>query len=317
MRLLDEVMQCRTDIEVNLPGTGRFKLPGPGVRAQALAATPLRYILSDSVRILCDQVRTQWPALLTPADQRIRIPAAGIWLEWWAPACALLRDAPRQQCGMLVSAEPSGRAGTIESFWHDPQFGVERAQVTIAFDFDRPASSWKGHAASFPIVAARGQPYADHARAIVDPGWRDYFSFTSMPRDGLADVVAQCLKRCWTDLPMLMAFLLLLSARAEIAEQPVDRAKLNAARLKRGKPALLDHIELAVTLGAAAKAAGARSGATRNQSRLHLVKGHLVQRRGTLFWRKAHLRGQRDMPPIVSRTFHASLARDLQDKMPL
>lgn len=309
MRLLDQVMQCRSNVEVDLPGTGKFELPGAGARAAALAESPLRYVLGDNIRHQCEHIWRTWPELLSPSNARLRIPTERLWMEWEVPTSVIALDARKQRCGILINSDDMGRSGTIESFWEDATYGVDRAQVTIEFDLDHPISSKPGHHARFPIKAAQEFPFARHVAASLEPGWRDYFSFTRMPRHGLSDVVDLCLERIWTDVPMMLAFILLIGARPEIQERRVERAKLNAARKKRGKLPLLDHVEMSLMVGNGGLLAPSQRGLRGRQApRLHLVRGHLVQRGGTLFWRQAHLRGRHDLPPITSKTVTVTIS---------
>ncbi len=311
MRLLDQVMQCRSDVEVTLPGTGLFRIPGAAIRADALARTPIRYVLGNDVRSLCEQIWRQWPSMLDPSDDRFRLPVEQMWIEWEAPGCAIVRHTVRQRFGILVTATQSGRSGKIESFWDDSAFGVDRAQVIIEFDFDRRFADFDRRCSSFPLTGARQYPFFQHARAVVDPAWQDYFSFTRMPAGGLAEVVELCMKRTWTDLPMMMAFLRLIAVRSAIQLSPTNLIKLNHARKKRNKSPLLDHIEVSATIGASPKQVLHRDNEfQRPAPRLHRVRGHLVQRGGTLFWRQAHLRGRCDTRPIKSRTISVSLSNE-------
>lgn len=308
MRLLDCVMQSRSNVRVDLPGCGTFELPGAGVRAEALVSTPLRYVLGDSVRALCIKIATDWPALLRPDNPGLRLPVERLWMEWRRPAVSIVVGSQPQSCGLLVEADAGGRRGRIESFWEDPVHGADRGQVHIEFDLDLPIGRRVDGMRSFAMPAGCDPALAAHARLWVDPGWRDYFSFTSARHLRLDRVIEMCAESVWRDLPMLLAFCRLLAARPEVETVPVERAKLNAARARSGKRPLLDHLELSLKLGEGLAAGSIGAGAGRRADpRLHLVRGHMVNRRGQLFWRSTHMRGRPDRPGAQSKTFTVSL----------
>jgi hypothetical protein len=307
MRLLDALMHSSDDVVVEVAGHGIFRLPGAGARKDALRVTPLRYVLGDGVRALCDRIIQTWPDILDPSDPSLRVHTERLWMEWESPAACILVNATTQRCGLLATVDASGRRGIIESFWTDPQYGVDRGQVITEFDLDRPIGDRIDGRRHFAMPVQCPPAIARHARLVVDPGWLDYFSFTTMQADGIDEVVRRCTINSWRDLPTLLSFLRLLEVRPALTERPVERARLNAARAKHGKPALLDHLELGLRLGAdpTIGPAGAAP-ATRSAPRLHLVRGHMVNRNGRLFWRSSHFRGHANLPALRSRTYRVT-----------
>lgn len=307
MRLLDSVVQAAGPVIVDLPGSGRYLLPGAAARAGALTDCPERYVLGDDVRATCAEIVRRWPALLDPADPHLRIGSGRLWMEWSEPGAPVVAVPSPQPCGLLATIDPSGRSGRVESFWLDPASGADRGQAQIEFDLDQPLSRRIDGRRSFALPT--GGPLAalaPHALLRVDPGWLDYFQAPANAHVPLRDVIAQCTRTVWRDFPMLLAFARLLAARPDFRENAVSRARLNAARARQGKPALLDHVELSLQIGAPAVDA-ARIGGGRRDARLHLVRGHVVNRGGRLFWRSAHLRGRADLPMVRSRTATVSL----------
>lgn len=314
MRLLDRVMQSSGTVNVELAGRGVYQLPGAASRAQAVAGCPLRYVLADDVRTLCGQIIAKWPDMLDPGDSTLRLPAERIWLEWNQPAAAIVAGAQPQLCGMLATVDASGRRGRLESFWEDHQFGVDRAQIHAEFDFDKPLDVMCDGKRTFALPDKGGMPsLARHSMVCVDPGWLDYFHATALGPAGIHCIIAACAKEIWRDLPLLLAFSRLLNARPEIDMRLVDRAQLNVARARRGKPPLLDHIELSLKIGSVPiHGKTVSSGRSRAEARLHRVRGHMVKRGQALFWRSSHLRGRADLPPLRSRTIDVSLDASLR-----
>lgn len=308
MRLLDEVAQSRGPLVIDLPDGTSHDLPGAGASAQALAECPLRYVLGDEVYVQCMHVVTQWPDLLDPADPLLRLPVERLWLEWVEPATVIFAGDQPQRCGVLVTTEPGGRRGRIESFWHHPEYGAERAQVCVEFDLDRPLDRRHDDPAVFAVPSEGCLVTAlhDHAVLRVYDEWLGYFRLT---RDGLRKlgaIVEVCAQQVRSDLPMILAFCRLLRARAT-DESPVTRAPLNRGRARRGHAPLLDHVEVAMRITDARAAPASNGHATRAAARLHLVRGHLVNRKGHLFWRSAHMRGTLAKRPIRSRTVTVSM----------
>jgi hypothetical protein len=105
------------------------------------------------------------------------------------------------------------------------------------------------------------------------------------------------------NIPVLLAFMLLLASRAGLPRRPQTFERLNRSRRKAAKAPLLDHIEMrAPVLPEYLGCAGAERHHARRGPRLHHVRGHLVRRGNQLFWRIPHLRGSARSGIIRART---------------
>jgi hypothetical protein len=105
------------------------------------------------------------------------------------------------------------------------------------------------------------------------------------------------------DIPIVIAFFLLLGSRSGLPQQPQSLERLNRTRVKSGKAALLDHIDVrAPLLPAYSSDDVSREANNRRSPRLHHVRGHLVRRGSELFWRVPHLRGSARHGTVHSRT---------------
>jgi hypothetical protein len=124
-------------------------------------------------------------------------------------------------------------------------------------------------------------------------------------------VVRKSLAGVAHDIPLLLAFFLLLNAKGATRPVPVQREQLNRKRSAKKRPPLLDHIEVHATLPA--QTAGfldAEAGPiARRPPRLHHVRGHLVRRENRVFWRTPHLRGSARQGIVHSRTVCLSFSR--------
>jgi hypothetical protein len=96
----------------------------------------------------------------------------------------------------------------------------------------------------------------------------------------------------WYALPHALCFSVLLNSRTVLNERPSDLDRLNRARSKRGRRPLLDHVEVSLRLGSRYAQSQGRDAANRRSPRLHVVRGHPVQRAGKTFWRSTHVRGE-------------------------
>jgi hypothetical protein len=146
-----------------------------------------------------------------------------------------------------------------------------------------------------------------HAMLHIESEW---FAFMrGHAPDRAADQVRQLGAYIWIFLPFVFAFSTMLNARGAFSQKPSDLGRLNAARARRGKAPLLDHIEIRLALGErGSEAGGARGQGLRMPARLHQVRGHLVRRGDRIFWRTAHMRG--DITRIIaSRTVAVTGAR--------
>ena len=304
MRLADRIAQYRHPLMVSRPGLPSLRLPGVAESAAQVASVPLRYVLGDDVRDVCAQLIDRWTDLLDPADPLLRVPAPSLWMEWLE-----VRAEGNRMVGTYVESDASGRRGWLRSFWDDGGTGIDLSQAILHFDLD-----------GLPAVPAAGTMYRWDARhygalgpvmacatAAIVPEWTRYFASCDCAPSARQQALAGCAAQVWFHLPMLLGFVRLLQMGQALSERPVIRDRLNAARQRRGKAPLLDHIELTLKLGDQA-AGGAGTQPVRGRCRRHLVRGHLVRRGGRIFWRSAHARGRADLPGVLSRTTSLMLA---------
>ncbi len=105
------------------------------------------------------------------------------------------------------------------------------------------------------------------------------------------------------EMPVVLAFLLLLGTRPGLPRRPLMLERLNRARSRSGKAALLDHVEVFAPLMPEYRHPfGTVPVTERRPPRLHHVRGHLVRRGSQLFWRVPHLRGSARAGVVRART---------------
>ena len=278
MLLADRIGQCGAPFVVQNNGTGRIgTLDNTANHGEAIAKCPLRYVLADDLTRLCADLAYSKGACTLECADLFRLPATPLWVEWcnapWRNALQCygfpLIEGGLQwvgRRGALVNVTSDGRRGVIKTFWSAGESGREifASSVESAFDLDAAEGGRKARAGSL---------------------WRHTLGTNAR------------------DIPMLLAFLLLLSTRNGLPQRASDGGRLNRARSRTGKAASLEHVVVRAPLlpeyGEQQQAAVPGS---RRSPRLHHVRGQLVRRGSELFWRVPHRRGSVRAGVVQSRT---------------
>lgn len=322
MRLLDLVAQS-TSAAPTLPAG--WDIPGAHHFADAVRACPLRLVLADDLTRCATQLAYAEGERLSGCLDLIHVPSQHLWVEWLEtarqstlreiPACGITSCADVRCSGSLIRADPAGRAGTMRTFWSTRSEQVYSAALLTDFDLDRairPAlevdAVFRG--AAFGVVMPR-EPALDellsHIGFKLDPAWVSYYRAANLtPREQL-QVLRKVLGGTAFDMPMILALFLLFAAKDGLQRRMADLERVNHARVRSGKRALLEHIEVraAVAMGSQCPPS-LDGGARRRQPRLHHVRGHIVRRGDKVFWRLPHLRGSGRLGVVRSRTVQLS-----------
>jgi hypothetical protein len=325
MRLLDLISQERSacipwDDDRNLPGADRFK--------QLIRECPLRYVLSDDLVRCATQLAYAEGDRLSACLDLIHIPAHTLWIEWAdGPRREALKAIPSlkvqigpsaRRGGALVMAAPDCRSGQIRTFWSARDELAYLSPIVTTFDLDRspetPSPSdpkvWRGEARLRMESEPAIEELLGHLRFHLDDEWAAYYHERCQAAQLRATVLRTSLGGCAFDGPMLMAFFLLLGARNLLPRQQICHERLNRVRRQSGKPPLLEHIELSAPLDTPPSSGNTRPGEpSRLSPRLHHVRGHLVRRGFSVFWRSPHLRGSARLGRIRTRTVELSFAQ--------
>jgi hypothetical protein len=328
MRLLDLVAQCREPFIV-LPqegGAQPIALSGTSDFAPRIAECPLRFVLADDLTRASAQLAFADGDRLTSCLDLIRIPAPLLWVEWSDSVhqqvisqCGTVADsdpnAAGRQVGVLLQASPEGRSGVARTFWSvSNSAGQCEAQLSpvethMNLDDRFEAAEVKGmfcgrHATVTDTQDRRMADLLEHVRFRFDDRWSKYYAEATRDEAARESVARQSLAAVACDIPMLLAFFLLLNAKKATRPVPIQRDQLNRRRLERRRLALLDHIEVHASLPdrSSSWADDADGLGSRRPSRLHHVRGHLVRREDRIFWRMAHLRGHALQGLMRSRT---------------
>jgi len=331
MRLLDYIAQSRAPFLVERASGVVCRLRSACDFAGQIATCPLRYVLSDELARTCAALAYTENRQLIDCLDLVRLPAERLWVEW--PDAArrdeLLRATPRittdrpavdvLRAGALIRASRSGRSGAMILFWttrdrpNDPLV----AALDTHFDLDGNLPESGNLYALFDgaLTGIRtGSGDCSHAiqscvRYQFDRSWRQYYAQDALSTEARDEVLRDSLATVANDLPMVLALSLLLAARDGLSATPSNLERLNAKRRRLGKRLLLEHVEISVAISADEDVRiEPAAGAWRRAPRLHHVRGHVVRRANTIYWRAPHWRGHVRLGRVRTRTVSLQLA---------
>jgi hypothetical protein len=254
------------------------------------------------------------------------MPATRLWVEWcvepWQAALQsygfpFVEVASRWigRRGALVTGSIDGRRGLVRTFWttgHTDR-DVFASSIESYFDFDTPegeAPTAPDRHESFKTIQVRDEAREGGDDALsrcfrfrYERSWSEYYGSARLSEAQREALWRHALGTIALDIPMLLAFILLLSTRNGLPQRPSDHRRLNTVRTKSGKVPLLDYVHVrAPLLPAYFEQNRAEPRSVRRSPRLHHVRGHLVRRGGQLFWRVPHLRGSARSGAVQTRT---------------
>jgi hypothetical protein len=324
MRLADRIAQCRTPFVIENTKDGSVThLNNATAFSKDIDGCATRYVLSDELTRLCTALAYSKGASTLACADLLHVPAERVWVEWteapWRNELALygftspVDSARSGRRGVFIQSTPQGRHGLLRTFWAsgESELDVLSSSMEAYFDFDTREGE-------DPEVFGRQQPssicVSDDAvgdadvlrrcfRFRFERSWQDYYERAQLTSIQAADLCRHALGTIAIDIPVLLAFFLLLATRPGLPRRPLMLERLNRARTRSGKAALLEQIEVFAPLLPQYQS-GCRigSGTSRRFPRLHHVRGHLVRRGSKLFWRVPHLRGSARAGSVRART---------------
>ena len=282
-----------------------------------------RYLLSDDLTRLCTALAYSKGAGTLSCTDLLHVPAERVWVEWteapWRNELSLYGfrspdDAARSgRRGVFIQSDPNGRRGLLRTFWAngDSELNVLPSSMEAYFDFDTQDGEdpevFDGQKRPTICVSDHGLGQADILRRCFrfrfERSWQAYYDRGRLNPAQAAAVAHHALGTIAIDIPVVLAFFLLLGTRPSLPRKPLMLERLNRARSKSGKARLLDQIEVCSPLLPEYRPShGGSSGLNRRALRLHYVRGHLVRRGSQIFWRVPHLRGSARTGVIRTRT---------------
>jgi len=318
-----------------------FEVTGPAAFASQVAACPLRYVLDDDLTRASAELAFSDGARLAGCLDLLRVPAPHLWIEWNDEVHKkVIRDtnasasydkaAAGRRVGVFMQASEDGLRATVRTFWADAA-AEESCDVTLSplethidlsgqhpYPSDIAGVLSGGYAGLINPADSAMSSLLDQMRFRFDDSWAAYYRAAATDLESQRRAVLESVAAVARDIPMLLGFFLLLSAKDATRSIPVTRAAINRKRLGHGRVPLLDHIEVRASLEAVRESdsSGTEPGG-RQSPRLHHVRGHLVRRDDSVFWRTPHLRGNASRGMVRSRTVCLSFARPRADLRPL
>ncbi len=328
VRLLDHIAQSTTPLIVRQNSGAEWRLPGVSDFARPLTQCPLRYVLSDDLVRTCIALAYSDGDELSGCLDLLRLPAERVWIEWdeaarhaelmrCLPQCPRLDAPPASRAGVLICAQPQCRSGTLRTFWltgSEPREPVLAAVETL-FDLNGAAPTAAPAELLTGGCVGVSDPASEQvdgllrcARFRLDGAWQRYYDQVANGPQLRSQVIEHSLAAVAFDVPMLLALFLLMSLRDDLVRLPVNPERLNSKRLRLGRPPLLEHLQLSAPVFSSALARCAESSGTlRRAPRFHHVRGHIVRRRDTVYWRAPHWRGHMRLGSVRSRTVELHL----------
>jgi hypothetical protein len=323
MRLLDLVAQSTSAAPMLPRGWG---FPGAHHFADTIRACPLRLVMADDLTQCTTQMAYAEGKRLSGCLDLIHVPSQHLWLEWLEATrqSTLIELSPFastscpivKRTGVLIAADPVGRAGTMRTFWSTGDEQVYAAALVTDFDLDRVLRPSLNIDAVFSGAACgvvmpeevAVHELLSHVCFRLDPAWADYYRAAALTDSERLTVLRQILGTTAFDMPMILALFLLFAAKDGLQRQHADLEQLNRARQRSGKRPLLEHIEVRapIAVGNQRSASAATSNNQRRGRRLHHVRGHIARRGDKVFWRLPHLRGNACLGVVRSRTVQLS-----------
>ena len=325
MRLADRIAQCRTPFIVKNTKDGSLAhLNSAATFAKDIAGCATRYVLTDELTRLCTALAYSKGASTLACADLLHVPAERVWVEWteapWRNELARygFKNPLDSVClggrrGVFIQSTPQGRRGLLRTFWADgeSELNVLSSSMEAYFNFDTRAGEEPdviGRQQRDSICVSDGAiGDADILRRCFRFGfersWQDYYEKAQLTSVQATALTHHALGTIAIDIPVLLAFFLLLATRPGLPRRPLMLEHLNKARARSGKAALLEQIEVFAPLLPEYKSeCGGGSKGSRRLRRLHHVRGHLVRRGSKLFWRVPHLRGSARAGSVRTRT---------------
>jgi len=299
--------------------------------------TATRHVIADEVVAAATGVVLSRPSSLRDCLDALRVPWPSAWFEWREGARLEARmslgivdengEARPLRFGFHVGADLGGRKGLVRFAWsHAGPPGVPPelpsvCPLALNFDLDRrPGDAVPfGRRINVGGLDPRWESNSIEVAAVLDLNERFWVTPTE---DGIRTVTAIAANGDMTVEALLdsalgdlageanafIAMMMMMTARGAVQGERIERAKLNKARARKGESLLRDHVEVRLRLSSVERRAEAVARAVGGTAarRMHAVKGHFVNRRGVIYWRRAHTRGLGG-PAAAKRTVMVTL----------
>src|SRR6202034_139719 len=234
MRLADRIAQCRTPFIVENTKDGYVaQLNNASTFSKEIDRCATRYVLSDELTRLCTALAYSKGASTLACADLLHVPAERVWLEWteapWRNELALygfkgpVDSARWGRRGVFIQSTPQGRHGLLRTFWAsgDSELDVLSSSMEAYFDFDTQEGEdpdvFDRQPASSICVSDIAVGDADVLRRCFrfrfERSWQDYYERAQLTSVQAAELYRRALGTIAIDIPVLLAFFLLLATR--------------------------------------------------------------------------------------------------------
>src|SRR5580658_5733321 len=265
MRLADHIAQCRTPFIVENPKDGSVTcLNNAAAFAKNIDNCATRYVLSDELTTLCTALAYSKGASTLACADLLHVPAERVWIEWteapWRNELARygfknpVDSASSGRRGVFIQSTPQGRRGLLRTFWADGESDVNvlSSSMEAYFDFDAGEGEepevFDRQQRSSICVSDDAAGDADILRRCFrfrfERSWQDYYERAQLTSVQATALSHHALGTIAIDIPVLLAFFLLLATRPGLPRRPLMLERLNKARARSGKAPLLEQIEV-------------------------------------------------------------------------
>lgn len=290
-----------------------------------------RFILSDEVIEAATHLVLSRPRSLRDCVDALKIGWPAMWIEWSEPARVGVRrllgasnentHETHRTMGFLLRASEDGRRGVLTFVWSHGGDEPLTCPIEVAFDLDlcaaAPHDADTVAACLETDIGRRWRRSPDDIAALLElERCVKILHGPELPRiaetvleisGGDQQILRRFLDSQYADIDgeflASLAILLLLTSRNGPELRREDRARLNKSRAKQRKIGLLSHDVVYLRLSRGERVAGERVGGgtiVGASRRAHTVRGHLVNRGGVVYWRRAHVRGTGPATPTTT-----------------
>lgn len=305
------------------------KCPGSGCDISRMIpriAKAQKFVLGPEFAAVADALSSDYTGLCK-AFEHCRLPFPEMWIEVvaaerpnFAHASLQIPQAqvrPKRVGFLLTATRPDLSAWKAHLFW-STDLGCSCAALAMKFDMTRPLTKINTLPTAEQEREARSKFLLLRKDIEVHPGWNsatdtvriamlqhtdpvlpDYGvmippgDFTERELEKFYGLVGELARSDWAGEPgFILAVIGLLCCRNAVETRAVDQARLNKARIKRGKRPLFEHKILKITHRRMTRPAGyGESPGSYAPMREHFVSGHFKTRRTGIFFWHPHVRG--------------------------
>jgi len=333
-RLIDKLIGYSAPVTIISNDRRRtYTLPGAAEIAASLEATPTRYVLDKDVTRFCTELACRSAVFLEQCLDLVRLPTEQFWVEFDEDErlATLARQAPGRYAqqgdhvrpagpsgrrfGMLVVANGDSTRGCAQVCWSQSAADLhpEVSPARLQFDLrDRAAPDPGDSANGLAHLANPLQSVAGlnaFARLKVEPLWLAYYKAEASTPAQYSAAMAGLSAQMWFDWVLLLSFLVCLNVKDGFTQKPVTAAPAKFHPRRPLAPSRPSHIEVTSSLFGDSPNTSHASYGFGGGKRLHYVRGHLVRRKGRIFWRSSHMRGNLAVAPPDARTVSMRLTR--------